>query len=292
MPTLRRVIAYVQVITARSTAHRGSLAAGGLAFFVSLSVAPAALAIGWLVGRILSPQEVRDALTNAAASTPGLSTELQPVIEQVVTLMESASTSAVTITSIAGVLIAVFAASRTVVGLRLALNSAFGVPDRYRGIVERVAATVITLIGLVAGVAAILALTFVPRVLAALGLTGIRITTGNWVSDWLIAGVVVWLACWFVIARGANHRARIPLWSPGPIVAAVWIIAVSIGVGAYASWSSTMSAAVAVFGSALVILLWLYLGFVGLLYGAEVEAERQGLGRVPTPAEVPRGVAP
>lgn len=292
MTTVRRAIAYVQVITARSTAHRGSLAAGGLAFFVALSVAPAALAIGWLVGRILSPQEVRDALTNAAASTPGLNAQLQPVINQVVSLMESASTSAVTITSIAGVLIAVFAASRTVVGLRLALNSAFGVPDRYRGLLERVAATVITLIGLVAGVAAILALTFVPRVLTAIGLTGIRVTTGNWISDWVIAGILVWLACWFVISRGANHRAKVPLWSPGPILAAAWIIAVSVGVGAYATLSSTMSAAVAVFGSALVILLWLYLGFVGLLYGAEVEAERQGLGRVATPGAVGGGVTP
>lgn len=286
MTQVRRLIAYVQVISARSTAHRGSLAAGGLAFFVALSVAPAALAIGWLVGRFLSPDEVRQALTTAAEGTPGLRTQAQPVIDSLVSLIESASSSAVTITSIVGVLVAVYAASRTVVGLRLALNSAFGVPDRYRGILERVASTVITLIGLVAGVAAILALTFIPRVLAALGLTDIRITTGSWLGDWLIAGIIVWLACWFTIARGANHCARIPLLSPGPILAAVWIIAVSIGVGVYATASSTMSAAVAVFGSVLVILLWLYLGFIGLLLGAEVEAERHGLGRVPA-ADVP-----
>lgn len=283
MPQVRRLIAYVHVIGARSTAHRGSLAAGGLAFFVALSVAPAALALGWLVGRFLSPEQVRQTLTTAAAGTPGLDAQLQPVINSLVSLIESASSSAVTITSILGVLVAIYAASRTVVGLRLALNSAFGVPDRYRGILERVAATVITLIGLIAGVAAILALTFIPRILAALGLTDIRITTGSWIADWLIAGIVVWLACWFVIARGANHRARIPLWSPGPILAAVWIIAVSVGVGIYATASSTMSAAVAVFGSALVILLWLYFGFVGLLLGAEVEAQRHGLGQVPSP---------
>ena len=284
MPRVRRLIAYVQVISARSNAHRGSLVAGGLAFFVALSVAPAALAIGWLVGRFLSPDQVREALTRAAQSTPGLGAQVQPVIDSLASLVESASSSAVTITSVVGVLVAVFAASRTVIGLRLALNSAFGSPDRYRGILERVSATVITLIGLVAGVAAILALTFLPRILSALGLTDVRITTGSWLSDWLIAGVVVWIACWFVIARGANHRTTVPLWSPGPILAAAWIVAVSIGVGAYASLSSTMSAAVAIFGSALVILLWLYLGFIGLLLGAEVEAERQGLGRVAGPA--------
>jgi len=279
MPWVRRVVGDVRVILARATAHRTSLAAGGLAFFVALSVAPAALAVGWLVGRILSPQQVRSALTTAAAGTPGLGAEAKPLIDSIVSLVAGASSSAVTITSVIGVLIAVYAASRTVIGLRLALNSAFGAPDRYRGFFERVAATVITLIGIVAAVAAILVLTFLPRVLAALGLQEVRITSGSWFIDWLAAAAIVWIACWFVIARGPNHRARVPLWAPGPIIAAAWIIAVSGGVGAYAGLSSTMSAAVAVFGSALVILLWLYLGFVGLLYGAEIEAERQRLGR-------------
>ena len=292
MVQVRRLIAYVQVISARSTAHRGSLAAGGLAFFVALSVAPAALAIGWIAGRFLSPEEVRRTLTTAAEGTPGLGAQAQPVINSLVSLVESASSSSVTVTSIVGVLVAVYAASRTVIGVRLSLNTAFGVPDRYRGIAERVAATVITLIGLVAGVAAILALTFLPRILSLLGLTDIRVTAGNWVIDWVIAGLVVWLACRFVLTHGVNHRLRMPILAPGPILAAVWIVAVSIGVGIYATASSTMSAAIAVFGSALVILLWLYLGFVGLLLGAEVQAEREGLGRVPVANATPGTTTP
>jgi len=49
------VIVYALVISRRVTAHRGSLAAGGLAYFVALSVAPAALAVGWIAGLFLSP---------------------------------------------------------------------------------------------------------------------------------------------------------------------------------------------------------------------------------------------
>lgn len=283
MRRLREFITYVQCILARSTAHRGSLAAGGLAYFVSLSVAPAALAIGSLVGIFLSPQEVRSALTQAAESTPGLLEQAKPAIDSIVSVVESASSTSVSVASFIGLIIAIYAASKMVFGLRLALNSAFGVPDRYRGILERVAATIVTLIGLVAAVGLILVLTFLPRVLTSLGFTDVRLTSGSWLIDWVIAALIVWIACWFVIAKGANHQQRVPLWSPGPIVAAVWIVGASVGVGIYANLSSSLAATIAIFGSALVILLWLYLGFVGLLYGAEIEAERQGLGRVSLP---------
>lgn len=277
---VQAAVAYLRRISARSTAHRGSLAAGGLAYFVALSVAPAALAIGWLVGRILTPDQVREALTRAASSTPGLLEQAKPAIDAVTSIVGSASSGTVSAASIIGVLIAIYAASRMVFGLRLALNSAFGVPDRYRGILARVASTVTTLIGLMAAVAVILLLTIVPKVLGAFGLADVRLTSGIWVVDWAVAALVVWLACWGVIAKGPNHRRSVPWWSPGPFIAALWIIVVSAGVGVYATLSASISAAVAIFGSALVLLLWLYLGFVGLLFGAEIEADRQGLGGV------------
>jgi uncharacterized BrkB/YihY/UPF0761 family membrane protein len=66
----------------------------------------------------------------------------------------------------------------------------------------------------------------------------------------------------------------------GPLVAAVWIMGSSAGVGVYVSLSGTLGAAIIVFGSALVVLMWLYLCFVGLLFGAEIEADRQERARM------------
>ena len=49
--------------------------------------------------------------------------------------------------------------------------------------------------------------------------------------------------------------------------------AATIGVGIYTRFSASLSAAVLVFGTAVVMLLWLYLCFVALLWGAIIEAD-------------------
>ena len=271
---MRILIAEGRVIAARFGAHRGSLVAGGLAFFVALSVAPAALAVGWIVGLVLTPEQVRQSLTSAAEQSPGLMEQAKPAINAIVSIVESSSSGGVTIASLLGAVLAIYAASRTVLGVRMALNTAFGVPDRYRGIMERVAATVTTLIGMVIAVGLIIVITFLPRILKILGLVDIRLTSGSWLIDWVLLALLVWFAAWLVMAKGANHGGRLPFTALGPIVSAVWITVASAGVGLYAQLSSTTGAAIAIFGSAVVILLWLYFCFIGLLIGAEIEGER------------------
>jgi uncharacterized BrkB/YihY/UPF0761 family membrane protein len=73
-------------------------------------------------------------------------------------------------------------------------------------------------------------------------------------------------------------RQRIPIRALGPVAATAVIAASTIGVGIYAHFSSTLSAAVLVFGSPVVALLWLYLCFLGLLIGSEMEAMRRARG--------------
>lgn len=286
MHRLQGAIDYLLVISRRLTAHRSSLTAGGLAYFVALGLAPAALAVGWLAGIVLTPEQVRESLSTAATGATGVAGRGAGVADSVASLIESSSTAGMSIASFIGVVIAIYAASRTVYGLRLALNSAYGVPERYRGFVERVAATVITVVGIGVLVVLIILLTVLPKMLSLLGLSSLRVSTGSWVVDWLLMALLIWLGCWGVLARGANHRLKMPAWSPGPLIAAAAIIAATAGVGIYVRASNAMGAAIALFGSALVVLLWLYLCFFGLLIGAEVEAQRHGLGGVPeeTPA--------
>ena len=275
-----RLVAYCLVISRRFAMHRGSLSAGGLAFFVALSIAPAAVVIGGIAGLFVTPEELRATLTTAISSAPNVTQVAGPFIDSIVNLVERSSGSTVTITSIVSLIIAVYAASRMVYGFRIALNAAFGVPERYQGILERLLSSVITLVGIIGAVGVIVVLTIVPKVLAALGITNARLFTGiGWV-DWVIVSVVVWLGAWWLIRRGPNGIGPVPIRSIGPLVAAGWIMGSSAGVGVYASLSGTLGAAILVFGSALVVLLWLYLCFVGLLIGAEIEAERQERARV------------
>ena len=254
---------------------RASLAAGGLAYFVALSIAPAALAFGTLAGLFLDPEDVREVLERLADRAPGTVGNLQPVIDALVSTIESASATAFTITTIVSALIAVYASSKVVLGVRMAMNTVFGVEETRSGLIERAVAAVVTLVGLVAAVALVILLTLVPRVLGWLGVSTVRLTTGNWLGDWLIVCVLVFLAVRWTLHHAPNQSRRVAWTSRGAWAASAGIVAATIGVGIYTTFSASLSAAVLVFGTAVVILLWLYLCFVALLWGAIIEADDQ-----------------
>ena len=254
---------------------RASLAAGGLAYFVALSIAPAAIALGSIAGLFLEPQDVRDALESLAERTPGTNEHTQSAINVLVGLVESSSASAFTVTTVVSVLLAIYASSKVVLGTRMAMNSAFGVIETRSGLVERGISAVITLVGLVVAVGLVILLTVVPRVLDWLGASAITTSTGSGPVDWLIILVLVYLAVRWLIHHAPNRDQRVPWTAPGPILAAIWIVGVTGGVGIYAHFSSSLGAAVLVLGTAVVVLLWLYLCFLGLLWGAAIEADRQ-----------------
>lgn len=261
-------------ISARAQRHRVTLSAGGLAYFAALSMAPAAVVVGWIAGIFLQPAEVRSVLGRVTQVSPGVASSLAPFVDATVSLIEASSGATFTIATAVSVLLSTYAASRMVDGARLALSTTFDQADRHAGVTARLVSTVITLIGLVAAVGAIVALTLLPRILHALQVQ-VRLFTGVAVIDWGILAILVWLVCRSLISRAPRPRVRLSWASPGPFLSTGWILACTIGLGIYVRMSSALGAAIAVFGSAIVVLLWLYLCFLGLLYGAEVEAHRQ-----------------
>jgi len=270
----RGVIAWGTRLGADYQRSRATLAAGGLAYFVALSLAPAALAFGTIAGLVLSPEDVRAALERLADRAPASLGNLQPIVDALVSTIETASASAFTITTLVSVLVAIYASSKVVYGMRMALDSVYGVPEVRSGLLERGLSAVVTLVGLVLGVALVILLTLVPRVLEWLGVTDTRLTTGNWFADWVIAIALVFLAARAILARGPHQRQRVGWLSPGAWAATAGIAGATIGVGIYARFSTSLSAAVLLFGTAVVILLWLYLCFLALLWGAIIEADR------------------
>ncbi len=269
----QEVIDWGRRITLDYGRHRASLSAGGLAYFVALSLAPAALAFGALAGVFLDPSEVRTVLERLAAQASESAGNLQPVIDALVGTIESASATAFTITTVVSVLIAVYAASKVVMGLRMAMNTVFGVVETRSGLIERGISAVITLVGLVAAVGVVIVLTVLPRILAWLGFEGAAlITSAAWV-EWPVAVLLLYLGSRWVLRHTPSTAVSVPWASRGALVATVGILGATIGVGIYATYSTSLSAAILVFGTAVVILLWLYLCFVALLWGAIIEAD-------------------
>ena len=272
---VQQLLAWGQRLSLDYQRSRASLAAGGLAYFVALSIAPAALAFGTVAGLVLDPVDVRSALENLADRAPGTVGNVQPAIDAIVGMIEGASATAFTATTLISALVAIYASSKVVLGVRMAMNTVFGVVETRSGLIERGISTIVTLIGLVAAVGIVVLMTFVPRILQWLGVTGFAATTGNWLLDWLIILVLIYASVRWVMHHAPNGGHRVPWTSPGVSLATVGIGLATVGVGIYARFSASLGAAVLVFGTAVVILLWLYLCFVALLWGAIVEAERQ-----------------
>lgn len=274
-PRLIAVIDSLKDLGARFTEHRNSLAAGGLAYFLALAVAPAALVVGALTGLLLGPDQVRAAISSLAGGDPVQVQALKPLTDSLVAATEHALVSGVTVASVVGLIVALYAASKVVYGLRLALDGVFETVPKRRGFIGQVIATLITLIGMSVAVGACVALTVLPRVLTWLGFDQVRIFSGIGVVDWVIGALLIWLAIRWVLHHAPNNPKPIPWRGLGPIFTALWLLVVSAGLGVYANFSTTLASAIVVFGGVVVFLLWFYLGFLGLLIGAEIEAQRQ-----------------
>lgn len=251
--------------------HRGSLASGGMAYFVLLAIAPAAVFIGAVAGAIVGPEDTRAAIESLLVRAPELGSEFQPTVDALLTVMTTASGSAVTVTSVVSLLIAIYAASKAIMALRLALDASFEFTGVRHGLLGRVRDAVLTLIGLLVIVTLMLVLTLLPRVLRWLGITDFRATTGVGWADWLLFAVLIW-ALLLALYRWVPSRSAPVTWrSPVLLLVTAWLLAVSAGVGAYVGLSSTIGAAIAAFGAPMVLLLWLYLSFMGVLLGAEAQ---------------------
>lgn len=270
------IIGYGREISARLGLHRASLAAGGLAYFVVLALAPAAVVVGSLAGLLLTPAEIREAFARLQEASPSFAANVSGLADALISVVENASTTSFTVATTVSVLVAVYAASKVVYGIRLAQDTSYGVVTTDRTLLVRAVSAVTTLVALLAVAALIVALTFVPKILSVFGLGEFRIVTGATALDWLVLVVAVWALVRLAMGHLTAARHRIPIRALGPITATAVIAASTIGVGIYAHFSSTLSAAVLVFGSPIVALLWLYLCFLGLLIGSEMEAVRRG----------------
>ena len=267
------VRADIRAVSVRMNRHRVSVAAGGMAFFTALAIAPAAIAFGTLAGLVLEPDSVRVALQGLVERNPALQ-PLSGVIEPVVGIITSASSRGFSIATAVGLVVAVVAASRVVVSMRQSLDDAFGVLDQRSGLLQRAVATVITFIGIVLAVVLIAGIAVLPKVLAFLQVPAGPLVAAP-AAGYLLVLVLAYPLTWARDRFGPHRPVRLPFWGLGAGLATVGVLAASLGVGLYVQLSSTVGATLAVFGAPIAVLLWLYFVVLALLVGAEATAVRQ-----------------
>lgn len=290
---VRPMIDFGQTVSIRYNAVGGSLVAAGLSFYVFFALAPTALAVGALAGAFLTQQQMQDAIAGIVERGPQSLQSLEPALDSIAQLADRGSTGAFTVTTIVSILVAAFVAARVVYGLRVTLTRIFGAHERVYGITTRIFSAVVALAGIIVMVGLLLALQLLPRLLSALGIDSVLQLAGPRVINWLILGIAAFAVSAVAITYLPAIKPRVRIRSWGVLLATVWMVGSSAVFGLYTSLSSSVGAALVVFGAPIALMLWFYLIFVGILIGAAIEAQRMGVPSPPRPepTRVPAWVA-
>jgi membrane protein len=265
------VLARGKEIARGFTENRLALTAGGIAFFTALALAPTFFAFGAIASLFVDRADLERLLRQVLDQTPRDIDPDNAVIPQLVDIAAQGSTGALTSSSIIAVIVAVYSASKVVMGLRMALDSIFGVSHEQTGLIARAMAGLVAFIGLVVFALAAATLAVLPRIAHVMGLSDSQPTST--IVMW-IAGLVLLYGALRAFYRHGPHLGRgrvvnVPWvsWQVG--FAALWVVGVTGFFGLYVNFSGALGAAIALFGASVVFLVWLYFVVMGILIGAQ-----------------------
>lgn len=263
-------------ITRRSLKEVGNdhltLIAKGVAYSWFLAVFPGLIAAISIYGLVTNPADVQSQVSNLSSSMPDAA---QHLLTTQMRSLANTSGSALSISLIISIAIALWSASAGMAGLVEALNIAYDEDENRSFVVKRGLAILLTIGFLVFIAVAIALIGIFPFLTSLLGHSIIvRILLQ-------IARIVVLLAAG-VIALGLLYRvgpdrdAPAVKWlSLGSIVATVvWVvasIAFSFYVNNFGSYAKTYGALAGV----VVLLLWFWITALVVLVGAEINAETE-----------------
>lgn len=257
---------------AESKADHVPLLAGGVAYAAFLAIFPALIAAISVYGLLVEPAQVRKQIEDIASALPD---DAKSLIITQLTDIASGPKSALGLSLIISVLLALWAASGGVMGLMNAVNIAYDEEDNRKFVKKRGLALLLTvgailMFGLCIGLVAVL-----PPVLSNLGIGAIGQIAAEVVRWGLLLALV--LGALAVVYRVAPDRdsPKMKWASLGAIVATVlWAIAsvaFSLYVNNFGKYGKTYGALAGV----VVLMIWLYWSAYIVLLGAEINAEAE-----------------
>jgi membrane protein len=277
VPAAGDQVGFWVAVYARFARHRGSVLAGGLAFFALLSLVPAVLSLGAVVAVFLDPAQFVTSTEEALAANPEFLAVLQPFLDQIAALSPTAP-GTVGLAGIVGFALSLYAASRFVYVGRQVLDIAFELEPRHPSILSRAVAVVITLVVEVVIIVGVVAMTLVPRILDALGVGDALSQSVRYVRVPL-ALLVVYLLLTASMRYGISARRKVRWLNVGAALGTLLIALGTVGLGWYLSVSTTYSQIVAVLGGVIALEIWLYLIGLAIVGAAEIEGMRLGFRR-------------
>ena len=276
-PGLAPVLGFWLAVYARFARHRGSVLAGGLAFFGMLSLVPSLLSLAALIALLVDPAQFAEDLRALLADRPDIVVDLDPALDQLAAVSDTTLATLGT-AGILGIMVSLYAASRCVYVGRQVLDIAFELDPEPPSLFSRGIAVVVTLLAQVAVVAGVVALTLVPRALDALGVGAIY-SVGIRYLRLPATVLVVYLLLTASMRYGTRLRRAVPWANLGAALGTLLIVVGTVGLGWYLSFSVTYSQIVAWLGGVIALEIWLYLIGLAVVGAAEVEGMRLGRRR-------------
>lgn len=264
-------------VYARFTRHRGSVLAGGLAFFALLSLVPAVVSLGAVVAMLFDPAEFVARAKDALAPNPELLEAVTPLLDQIAAL-SPVDPGSFGVAGIVGFAISLYAASRFVYVCRQVLDIAFEVEPQYPSLLGRGAAILVTLLAEALIIAAVVALTLTPRLLDAVG-AGEVVSQNVRLIRVPLGVLAIYVMLTAALRYGIRARRAVGWLNVGAALGTAIVVIGTTGLGWYLGTSSTYSQIVAVLGSVIAVEIWLYVIGLAIVVSAEIEGMRLGFRR-------------
>jgi len=277
------VIEFARDFVVRFGALNVSLLSGGLSYYVILALAPIAISVGAIAGLFIDQEQFVAGWDSLVSRGPESLSGLDPVVDSLSSLAQSATTGSATATTIISLFLAVYVSQKVVYGILRIQDHIFNNDRTPSGMLVRIRSAVIALVLIIVIVVSLLAVTFVPVFLTSLKIENTFLAFIDTLG-WLTPTIFVYLLIWFVMRHTSGSSGVVTWRSPGLLVATTLII-LSIGAfGIYANQSSTVGSALVVFGAPIAVLIWAYFVFLGFFAGSIVEGltRDRALARKPT----------
>jgi len=244
--------------------------AGGLVFFVLLAIFPTIAALVSLYALFADPKTIADHLAALGSFMPPDSLKL---LTEQVDRIASKGGGTLGITSIVSLLIALWSANSGTKAIFDALNVAYDEKEKRSFIRLNLIAFAFTIGAIVFMLLAAAAIVVVPLIFAAIGLQGVFSIILS-ILRWPILLVLIGLALAVLYRFGPSRREAKWRWvTPGSLAASLlWLAAsglFSFYLGHFANYNATYGSLGALIG----FLMWLWITFIVILLGAELDAE-------------------
>jgi membrane protein len=258
---------------AESKEDNVSLLAAGVAFYALLALVPALIAAVAVYGYFADPSDIERQVSDLLGAAPAEVRDL--VVSQLEQITQDRQ-SAIGLSAIIGIVVALWSASSGTKQLIAAINAAYDETETRKFFALRGLSLALTIGAILFLLVTVALIAFLPAILDAVGLGGGAGRTVATVLRWPLLAVV-FVGGLAVLYRLAPDRDNAEWrWvSIGAVVAAVLWLAGSALFSVYTARFASYDQTYGSLGSIVVLMLWLLLTAYAIILGAELNAETE-----------------